>query len=114
MLSDKRNDPSIVHLHLLSPPISTPLTSINQKVYNMRHQMTARTDNSDLDRYFPAYATGRELGMNVARQISRRFGRTTGARTRPAADYSITATLSVVPDPLDPWNPAMDMFLRRC
>ena len=39
--------------------------------------------------------------MNAARQISRRFGRTTGARTRSAADYSITATLSVVPDPLE-------------
>ena len=41
-------------------------------------------------------------GMNAARQISRRFGQTTGARTRSAVDYSITATLSVVPDPLDP------------
>ena len=39
--------------------------------------------------------------MNAARQISRRFGRTTGARARSAADYSITATLSVVPDPLE-------------
>ena len=39
--------------------------------------------------------------MNAARQISRRFGRTTGARTRSAADYSITATISVVPDPLE-------------
>ena len=38
--------------------------------------------------------------MNAVRQISRRFGRTTGARARSAADYSITATLSVVPDPL--------------
>ena len=38
--------------------------------------------------------------MNAARQISRRFGRTKGVRTRFAADYSITATLSVVPDPL--------------
>ena len=39
-------------------------------------------------------------GMNAARQISRRFGRTKGVRTRFAADYSITATISVVPDPL--------------
>ena len=38
--------------------------------------------------------------MSAARQISRRFGRTTGARARSAADYSITATISVVPDPL--------------
>ena len=38
--------------------------------------------------------------MNEARQRSRRFGRTMGTRTRSAADYSITATLSVVPDPL--------------
>ena len=42
--------------------------------------------------------------MNMALQISRRLGRTTGARTRSAADYSITATISVVPDPLDPEN----------
>ena len=62
--------------------------------------MTARTDRSDLGRYSPAYATGRELGKSAVRQISRRFGRTTGARVRSAADYSITATLSVVPDPL--------------
>ena len=27
------------------------------------------------------------------------------ARTRSAADYSITATLSVVPDPLEPLEP---------
>ena len=40
-------------------------------------------------------------GMNAVRQISRRFGRTTGTRTRSAADCSITATLSVVPDPLE-------------
>ena len=39
-------------------------------------------------------------GMNMVRQISRRFGRTTEARTRSAADHSITATISVVPDPL--------------
>ena len=39
--------------------------------------------------------------MNAARQISRRFGRSTGARTRSAADYSIAATISVVPDPLE-------------
>ena len=38
--------------------------------------------------------------MNAARQISRRFDRTTGAQTRSAADYSITATISAVPDPL--------------
>ena len=36
-------------------------------------------------------------GMNAAWQISRRFGRRTGARARSAADYSITATISVVP-----------------
>lgn len=40
--------------------------------------------------------------MNAVWQISRRFGRVTEARTRSAVDYSITATLSVVPDPLDP------------
>ena len=37
--------------------------------------------------------------MNEARQRSLRLDRATGARTRFAADYSITATLSVVPDP---------------
>ena len=90
-------------------------------------QMTARTDRSDPSRYSPAYATGREFGakgnclivrvfdwlianrsdwechgkgMNVERHILWRFGRTTMARTRSAADDSITATLSVVPDPL--------------
>ena len=42
--------------------------------------------------------------MNLARQISRRFGRTMGARTRSVADYSITATISVVPDPLKSRN----------
>ena len=41
-------------------------------------------------------------GMNAARQILRRFDRATEARTRSAADYSITATISVVPDPLKP------------
>ena len=39
--------------------------------------------------------------MNVVRQISRRIGRATGAGTRSAADYSISATISVVPDPLE-------------
>lgn len=39
--------------------------------------------------------------MNVARQISRRFGRAMGTRTRSATDYSISATLSAVPDPLE-------------
>ena len=39
--------------------------------------------------------------MSVVRQTSRRFGRSTGTRTRSAADYSITATISVVPDPLE-------------
>ena len=38
--------------------------------------------------------------MNVARQISRRFDRSTGARTRSAADYFTAVTLSVVYDPL--------------
>ena len=42
--------------------------------------------------------------MNEARQRSRRFGRATGAGTRSAADYSITATISVVPDPLKLWR----------
>ena len=32
---------------------------VNQKVYNTPHQMTARTDRSELGRYSPAYATGR-------------------------------------------------------
>ena len=40
--------------------------------------------------------------MNMARQISRRFGRATGMQTRFAVDYSITATILVVPDPLGP------------
>ena len=42
---------------------------------------------------------GEELckGMSAARQISRRLGRTAGARAHSAADYSITATKSVVP-----------------
>ena len=39
--------------------------------------------------------------MNAARQISRRFDRATRTQTRFAADYSITATISVVPDPLE-------------
>lgn len=34
--------------------------------------------------------------MKSTWQISRRFGRLTEVRTRSAADYSITATLSVV------------------
>ena len=38
--------------------------------------------------------------MKSTWQISRRFGRLTEMRTRSAADYSITATLSVVSDPL--------------
>ena len=38
--------------------------------------------------------------MKSTWQISRRFGRLTEVRTRSAADYSITATLSVVSDPL--------------
>ena len=41
---------------------------------------------------------------SASRQRSRRFGRSAGARTRSAADYSITATLSVVPDPLDTYT----------
>lgn len=39
-------------------------------------------------------------GMNVARQILRRFNWATEARTHSAAACSITATLSVVPAPL--------------
>ena len=35
------------------------IDGVNQKAYNTTHQMTARTDNSDLGRYSPAYATGR-------------------------------------------------------
>ena len=50
--------------------------------------------------------------MNATRQISRRFGRSAGARTRSAADYSITATLSVVPDPLDTAAPVCRAGLR--
>lgn len=38
--------------------------------------------------------------MKSTWQISRRFGRLTEMRTRSAADYSVTATLSVVSDPL--------------
>ena len=63
--------------------------------------MTARTDRSDLGRYSPAYATGREFGKNATRQILRRLDRSTGARTRSVADYSISANLSVVSDPLE-------------
>ena len=33
---------------------------VNRKVYNTPHQMTARMDRSELGRYSPAYATGRE------------------------------------------------------
>ena len=35
----------------------------------MRYQMTARTDRSDPGRYSPAYATGRELGVNWFRGL---------------------------------------------
>lgn len=35
--------------------------------------MTARTDRFDLGRYFPAYATGRELEMGAARQGCEHF-----------------------------------------
>ena len=73
---------------------------LTAEMVKLRYQMTARTDRSDLSRYSPAYATERELGMNAAQQILRRLGRATEARTRPAADYSISATISVVPDPL--------------
>ena len=48
---------------------------------------------------FPHRVSGGELGMNLARQMSRRLGRATEAETRTVADYSITATLSVMPDP---------------
>ena len=53
------------------------------------------------------------IGMYEAWQIMRRFGWATETRTRSAADYSITATLSVVPDSLDtnvflPWG--MDLW----
>ena len=41
---------------------------VNRKVYNTPHQMTARTDRSELGRYSPAYATG------VKRIIVRLFG----------------------------------------
>ena len=51
-------------------------------------------------------------GMHIARQISRRFYRTTGARARSAAGYSITATISVVPDPLEAMNVARQMLRR--
>ena len=52
-------------------------------------------------------ADGRDCGkrMNAARQISRRLDRAMGTRTRSAADYSITATISVVPDPLETLKP---------
>ena len=53
-------------------------------------------------------------GMNEARQRSRRFGRTTGTRARSAADYSITATISVVPDPLKLRKPALVFDTRNC
>lgn len=38
-------------------------------------------------------------GMSIARQVSRRFGRAKGAKTRSAADYCINATMSVKSDP---------------
>ena len=44
--------------------------------------------------------------MNAARQISRRFGRAMGARTRSASFDCIGRTVSFGPDPLEPtlWN----------
>ena len=39
-------------------------------------------------------------GMNAARQISRRFGRTAGARTRSALSDCIVRAVSFGPDPL--------------
>ena len=41
-------------------------------------------------------------GMNVVRSISRRFGRTTGARTRSAASDCIVRTVSFGPGPRKP------------
>ena len=40
-------------------------------------------------------------GVNAVWQISRRSCRTVGMQLRSAADYSITATISVVPGPLE-------------
>ena len=39
-------------------------------------------------------------GMSLARQISRRLGRTTGARTRSAVSDCVVRTVLFVPDPL--------------
>ena len=60
-----------------------------------KDSLEANNDKSGLTRNVTA------KGMNAARQRLRRLDWATGALTR-SADYSITATLSVVPDPLDP------------
>ena len=39
----------------------------------MWYQMTARTDRSDIGRFSPAYATGREFGAKGNRSIVRVF-----------------------------------------
>ena len=41
--------------------------------------------------------------MNATRQISRRYGRATGARTRSASFDCIGRTVSFGPDPLEPY-----------
>lgn len=50
-------------------------------------------------------------GMSVARQRLRWLGRTTGVRTRSAADYCISATVSMKSDPLE--SPGTDPFVFR-
>ena len=52
-------------------------------------------------------------GMNVVRQILRRFGRMTGTRTCFTVDYFIAATLSIVPDPLKTAIEKLQIILFR-
>ena len=72
----------------------------------------AKTDRSDFGSLFPGMRGGlfdcqnrsdREChgkGMSAARQISRRFGRTTGARTRSAVSDCVVRTVLFGSDPL--------------
>ena len=105
--------------------------AVNQKVYNTQHQMTERTDRSEIKSLFGCIRDGakawlnwrevsdtpRQCGMNAARQRLRRVGRTgwrmipgkycnmssaTGARTRSASSDCVVRTVLFVPDPLRP------------
>ena len=50
--------------------------------------------------------------MNAARQISRRFGRATGARTRSASSDCIVGTVSFGPDPLRIATRVVDLLAK--